>query len=118
MQRVKNLSRVDMCRVQQNLRFQYKDIDLLPKVFQDICQEIKDACPTVITDGTRPLRAVFVNYREDFLQVVVTAHFHCKPIGQEFYETQQACLFAINNAVKKNKIQFVTSFYPQVDPQN
>jgi hypothetical protein len=119
MQRVRNISRVEMCRVQQNLRFHYEDIDVLPKVCHDIVEEIKIQCaPKVIIDGTRPLRAVFVNYREDYLHVTVQAHFHEKPIGNDFFEIQEKCLYAIHKAVEKNKIQFVTSFYPSKEPLN
>lgn len=112
MQRVMNLSRIDKCRIQQNLRFNYNDIDILTKVLDDIIIEIKLNCNNVISDGSKALRAVWTCYCENYIKVVVTAHFYSKPIGNEFYITQQNCLFAINNAVKKNNIKFVTTYHP------
>ena len=118
MQRVMNLSRVNRCRVQQNLRFAYKDLRILPKVLNDIITEIKIQCPTVITDGTKPLRAFWTDYRDNYVNVIVTAHFQCKPTGTEFYETRQRCLFAILSAVEKNKIGFIETPQSSSVPQN
>jgi small-conductance mechanosensitive channel len=109
MQRVKNISRIEKCRIQQTLRFKYDDVDKLPKVLDDILEEIKASCPDLITDGSRPLRAVWTEYREDHLRVVVTTNHNCKPIGQKFWETTQEVLMAINRAVKKNDVKFVTT---------
>lgn len=124
MQRVKNLSRVTMCRVQQNLRFHYKDIDKLSKVLVDIVETIKQQCsPEVIVDGSRPLRAVWTSYKEDHVLVVVTAHFNgIRPSGTKYLNIQQKCLFAIHDAVvKQNQIEFVTTppfFFPPSQKDN
>lgn len=58
MQRVKNISRTNQCRVQQTLRFHYEDALKLPKILDDIIDEIKVSCPELISDGSRTLRAV------------------------------------------------------------
>jgi small-conductance mechanosensitive channel len=152
-QRVKNISRVKMCQVKQLLRFRYEDADKFPTLLPAILEEIKDACPEAITDGSRPFRAIWTAYKEYYLEVTVDTHFNVrwpgrrstvlvhgggllsspnshlfissqspaivsyyhkqiKPIGQAFQENRQKVLEAIYRAVKKNKLEFVTAFYP------
>ena len=110
MQRVKNISRTNQCRVQQTLRFHYEDALKLPKILDDIIDEIKLSCPELISDGSRPLRAVWTDYCETYLKVVVTAHFNIKPIGKKFCHNRQQCLLAIYRAVQKHDVKFVTTF--------
>ena len=82
MQRVKNISRLNMCQVKENLRLRYDDATKIPQCCADILQEIQQSCPDVITDGTRPLRAVWRGYEKDHLVVMVDVHFlNIKPIG-------------------------------------
>jgi small-conductance mechanosensitive channel len=68
MQRVKNLSRVNVCRVLQTLRFRYEDADKLAKVCDDILEEIKSSCNEAITDGSRPFRAHWREYKTGMLR--------------------------------------------------
>jgi len=114
MQRVKNISRVKKCRVLQTLRFKYEDAEKLPKISEDILEEIKNDCPEAITDGSSPWRVVWTDYKEDYLSVRVDTHFNLPPVGPAYWENRQKVLHAINRAVvKKNNVQFVTTFYPQ-----
>lgn len=113
MQRVKNLSRIDKCRYRETLRFHYEDAEKLPQVMEDILEEIKQSIPEAITDGSRPFRAFWTAYREDFLECFVQVHFNIKPIGQPYWENRQKVNLAILRAVKKNKVEFVTTFYPR-----
>jgi len=106
-QHVSNLSRVRFSQVQQTLRFKYSDLNKLPRLLKSIKEEIKIACPQVITDGSRPFRAHWVEYGKDYLEVQVVAHFHIKPIGDEYWENRQRFLQAIDMAVKKNDVSFV-----------
>ena len=106
-QHVSNLSRVCFSQVEQTLRFKYSDLDKLPNLLKSIKEEIKIACPAVITDGSRPFRAHWVDYGEDYLEVQVVAHFRIKPIGDEYWENRQRFLQAIDKAVKKNAVSFV-----------
>ena len=110
-QRIRNISRTNQCRVQQVLRFHYEDALKLPKILDDIIDEIKiSCCPDVIVDGSKPLRAVWTEYGDTHLKVLVTAHFHnIKPIGKKFCTMRQKCLLAIYRAVVvRNQTQFVT----------
>jgi small-conductance mechanosensitive channel len=68
MQRVTNLSRVKKCRIRQILRFSYDDADTFDTMLPAILEEIKAACPKVITDGSAPFRAYWTNFKEDHLQ--------------------------------------------------
>jgi small-conductance mechanosensitive channel len=79
-QRVKNVSRVKMCQVKQSLRFRFEDAEKFDKLLPSILDEIKTACPKAITDGSRPFRAVWTGYREDYLEgkkIVVVADLNC-----------------------------------------
>jgi hypothetical protein len=110
MQRVKNITRTNQCRIQQALRFRYDDALVLPKVLDDIINEIKVSCPELISDGSRPLRAVVTEFCETYIKVIVTAHFNIRPIGKKFCHNREQCLLAMYRAVHKNDISFVTSF--------
>jgi small-conductance mechanosensitive channel len=105
-QRVSNLSRVRFCQVKQTLRFKYKDADKLPALLESIKEEIRESCPALITDGSRPFRAVWTDYGEDNLQVEVDAHFRIKPVGDDYWHNRQRVLQAINRAVRKAGLSF------------
>lgn len=117
MQRVKNISRTNQCRIQQILRFHYHDALLIPKICDDIINEIKVSCHQppqyqLIMDGSRPLRAVWTEFCETYLKVVVTVHYNnIIPIGKKFCYIRQQTLLAIYRAVHINhpNVQFVTS---------
>lgn len=114
MQRVKNLSRIKQCRVRQFLRFKYNDAEkLVDKVLPAILEAIKEECPTLISDGSATFRAIWQDFREDHLRVLVEAHFKLPPMGQAYQENMQAMNLAIWRAVKRNGIDFVTVFYPK-----
>lgn len=117
MQRVKNISRLNMCQVKENLRLRYDDATKIPQCCADILQEIQQSCPDVITDGTRPLRAVWRGYEKDHLVVMVDVHFlNIKPIGTKYWNNRQQVLLAIHRAVKKNGCDFVTTLWPTPPP--
>jgi len=105
-QQVSNLSRVRFCQVKQTLRFKYKDADKLPVLLEAIKEEIRLACPTLITDGTRPFRVHWTEFADDHLTVVVDTHFRLKPIGTDYWDNRQRVLQAIDRAVKKVGLTF------------
>jgi hypothetical protein len=80
-QRVSNLSRVKQCSVKQTLRFKYSDIDKIPGCLEAIKEEVKKACPTVITDRSRPFRAHISRYNPDHIRADVDFRFRLKPLG-------------------------------------
>jgi hypothetical protein len=72
-----------MCQVKELLRLRYEDAEKIPKCCSDILTAIRKSCDNVITDGTRPFRAVWRGYEKDHLVVMVDVHFlGIKPIGQ------------------------------------
>lgn len=105
---VSNLSRVRFCQVKQLLRFRYKDAEKLPALFDAIKQEIRLTCPALITDGSRPFRAYWTDYNDDYLGVMVDTHFRLKPIGDEYWDNRQKVMQAIDKAVKKVGVSFHT----------
>lgn len=113
MQRVTNLSRCKKCQIKHVLRVPYGDIAKLESLVEDIKSEIKEACPKVITDGSRPFRAYFTAFKEDHLQVTVDTHYDLPPMGEVFFKNQHDCLLAIARAAKRNDVEFVSGLYPQ-----
>jgi small-conductance mechanosensitive channel len=107
-EQVCNLSRIHQSQVKQTLRFPFSDSEKLPQLLQDIKTEIRSHCPSVITDGSRPFRCYWTDYADDHLEVVVDSHFRVKPVGDAYHENRQRVLLAIDQAVKKNNMEFHT----------
>lgn len=105
-QKMSNLSRVTQSQVQQTLRFRYQDADIIPDLVEAIREEIKNSCPRLITDGTRPFRVVWTNYKEDHLEVVVNTHHNIAPLGDAYWINRQNVLQGIQRAVKKVGVEF------------
>mmetsp|Transcript_15564 Transcript_15564/g.33090 ORF Transcript_15564/g.33090 Transcript_15564/m.33090 type:complete len:534 (-) Transcript_15564:369-1970(-) len=105
-QRVYNLSRTPRSQVKQSLRISYNDADKIPKLLEAIKEEIKEACPKLITDGSRAFRAYWQNYEDDHLAVVVDCHFTIKPTGDEYWRNRQKMLEAIYRAVRETGVHF------------
>jgi len=104
--KVANLSRVERSRVQQTLRFKYADLKKIPAVLQDIKDEIRAACPKLITDGSRPFRANMMDFMDNHIKVEVDSHFLIKPLTEECMENREKVLFAIARAMEKNGVEF------------
>lgn len=99
-----------MCQVKENLRLRYEDAERIPDCCAAILQEIREACPNAITDGTRPFRAVLRGFERDHMVVMVDVHFFgIKPIGSVYWNNRQEALLAIHRAVVKSQCQFVTT---------
>lgn len=105
-QRTCNISRMPRCQVTQTLRFNYEDLNELPDVLASIKDEIIEACPALITDGSRPFRAHWREYQDDHLQVVVDCHFNIPPTGNVYWDNRQAVLEAIARGAAKHNVQF------------
>lgn len=104
--RIINLSRTKQSTVHQTLRFSYDDIELLPTVLENIKTSIRNSCPELIDDGSRPFRAVWSDYGSNYLEVQVEAHFNIPPISPKYYANKEKMLHAINGAVKESGIRF------------
>ena len=116
--RVYNISRLKRSRVKQKVRFRYNDIDKVPVLMHDIKEEIKKACPKVITDGSRPFRAHWREYNHDHITCVCVIHLNIPPETQEYYDNQERVLMAIATAAKKNNVQFALPYRVSVSAEH
>lgn len=104
-QQFSNLSRIRYSEVSQTLKFKYADIDKIPSLLRAIKDEIRLACPKLVTDGSRPFRAVWSNIGPgSILEVKIESHFAIKPIGEEYYENRMAVLHSIRRAIEKTEV--------------
>jgi small-conductance mechanosensitive channel len=104
--RVANISRSRLSNVKQSLSISYGDVDKLPKLIQDIKNEIRNSCPTLIDDGSRSFQVFLTDYKEYSVQVLVSAHFRTKPFCDAFLEVKQDVLLAIRKAMRDNDVNF------------
>uniref|UniRef100_A0A7S0AWN5 Mechanosensitive ion channel MscS domain-containing protein n=1 Tax=Minutocellus polymorphus TaxID=265543 RepID=A0A7S0AWN5_9STRA len=104
--RIINLSRTKQSTVTLTLRFNYNDIDELPKVLDNIKASIRAACPKLIDDGSRPFRVVWSDYGSNHLEVQIEAHFNIPPISPAYHANRENMLHSINGAVKESGIAF------------
>lgn len=105
-QRIGNLSRLEKSRVRQTLWFSYDYIDKIPTLIQNIKTEIRDSCENLITDGSRPFRVTWTDYKDTHLEVLVNCHFRHPPSTDIYYRTRQDVLLAVARAAKKTGVPF------------
>jgi len=106
-QRVSNLSRVRRSQVKQVLRVRLEDADQIPDLIDSIKREIQDACPELITDGSRPFRVHWTNINADHCEITVDTRFTIKPTGDVYLANKQNVLSAIHRALKENNVKLV-----------
>ena len=105
-QSITNISRNKFSQVKQTVNFDYEDLDKLPVLINQIKHEIKENCPAVVTDGSKPFRVYFNNYDEHFLQVTVDVRLCVTPDSNTYFQTREMILLAIGRAVKKMDMKF------------
>lgn len=105
-QRVSNLSRVTVSQVKETLRFNYSDLSKLPKVLDDIKEEIKMSCDKLISDGSKAFFALLTKYESDHVQAVVNTHFNIPPATLDNAKNRQQVILAIARAMEKNGVEF------------
>jgi small-conductance mechanosensitive channel len=111
-QRVQNLSQTATSEVKQTLWFKYDDIDTIPMVVEEIKKEIRASCPKLITDGSRPFRVYWSEFKDDHLEVMVNINFSISPaFGLECMENRQVVMQAIGRAVKNSGVEFAMPNY-------
>lgn len=106
MQRVTNFSRIKQCQVKVNLRFKLKDGNKMEKLANDILEEIKVACPEVITDDSRPFRAIWTDIKEYYLNLMIDTHYNLPSMGTLYWENRQKVMRAIYKCVEGNSMEF------------
>jgi MscS family membrane protein len=106
MQRVCNLSRVETCRLRVNLRFRFSDGGKLQALGQSILNEIKASCPEAITDGSRPFRAVWTDYKDYYLNLMIDTHYKLPCMGEKYWNNRQEVMKAIYRTVEQYEMEF------------
>jgi hypothetical protein len=102
--------------VKVTLDISYQDISKLPKLVQQIKNNIKDELSTspiaadlpdvLVLDGSRPFRVHFRDMTDNSVQVVVDTHLRVRPFSDEYWDLRQAILFAVTKATESNDIRF------------
>ena len=95
-------------QVKQVLHFKRNEEadELIPDLIDDMKKETKMACPTLITDGSRPFRIHLSSIEAGKLEVTIDLHFRIKPVGDNYHDNRQECLWAIARAVKRSKLEY------------
>ena len=108
-QSVRIVSRATHSQVRQKLRFHYKEAHKLPALLKSIKDEMRLACPSIVTDGSLPFRAHWTSFGQEYLQVDVEAHLQVAPLSSEYLDNQQRMLQAINRAIKIHQVELAAA---------
>jgi len=105
-QRLTNISRNKFSQVEQDVHFEYDDLDKLPVLVDEIKREIINSCPAVVTDGSKPFRVYFHEYADCFLKVKVDVRMIATHNSNSYFHNREQVLLAIGRAVKRMKMKF------------
>ena len=89
-------------QIKQTLWFRYDDIDKIPVLTASIEEEIKLTCG----ENLLSVRALWTEFKEDHLEIIVSSLFAIKPTSSEASEIKQKVLLAISQAVHKKGVEF------------
>ncbi|KAL7552405.1 hypothetical protein ACHAWF_015650 [Thalassiosira exigua] len=109
-QRVTNVTRTKTCQVLTTLRFEYDDVQRLPKALEAVKDEIATSCPTLITEG-KPFRARISSFEERGVVVIVNCNFKLPPTGDEFWRNREEMLLAIDRGVTKSGLRYAKPIF-------
>jgi small-conductance mechanosensitive channel len=105
-QKFSNISRMRRSRIKFDLKFNIYDMHRVQEIASSIKQEILDACPKLITDGSRPFRVIWTDVGDDHLVVTVHTHHNVPPSCTEHWATREQVLYAIARATEKLGVKF------------
>lgn len=83
----------------------------IPNFCATLKKRLKDECPALISDGSRPFRVNWRGFQTDHLLVVVDSHHDIKPIGNKFFENQEAVLDIIVTVAEECDVTFALPLY-------
>lgn len=92
------------------LRFSYDDIQKIPDALEICKDEIKAACPKLITDDSKPFRAMISSFETLFVEVTFNTNFTLPPTGEKFWANRQELFLAIDRGVKKAGLSYAHPF--------
>ena len=104
-QRLINVSRSNICRVLTTLRFEYADIQRIPKALEAAKEERIKACPKLITKG-KPFRGMISSFEREYVEATINCSFTLPPTGEDFWANREQMFLAIDRGVKKSNIQY------------
>ena len=107
-----NLSRNSNSRVKEKLAFSYDDMSKIPKLVKDIRSKLTEACPELISDGSRPFIVSWNGFGDDHLEVLVDARFNIAPMGEQYFANKQLVMETIAEAVVENNVSFAKATKP------
>jgi small-conductance mechanosensitive channel len=104
-QRLVNVSKTKTCQVLTKIHFEYDVIQKIPGALEICKEEIKSACPKLITEG-KPFRAKISALEIHHVEVTFNTHFRLPPTGEEFWANRQELFLAIDRGVKKAGLDY------------
>ncbi len=104
-QRLVNVSKTKTCQVITKIHFEYDVIQKIPAALEICKEEIKSACPKLITEG-KPFRAKISALETHHVEVTFNTHFRLPPTGEEFWANRQELFLAIDRGVKKAGLDY------------
>lgn len=109
-QRVINISRTSTCRVITQIRFEYKDMQNIPKALEAAKKEIAKSCPELIKEG-KPFRAMISSFERHYVEATVNCSFELPPTGEVFWANREQMFLAIDRGVRKSGIQYANPLH-------
>jgi Mechanosensitive ion channel len=106
-ERIANLSRVRWSQVKQVLRLRHDDADKIPLLLSRLQYELRQSCPELITDGSRPFRVHWTAMNDNHCEVTVDTRHRVKPTGDVYLDNRQVVLLAIHRALKRTNCRLV-----------
>ncbi|CAJ1945094.1 unnamed protein product [Cylindrotheca closterium] len=105
-QKFSNISRMQRSQAKFELQFHFEDLVRIDDIVQALKEEIRSACPKLITDGSRPFRVMWTDIATNHILVTIDTHHYVPPSSGAYWEARGAVLSAISRALVKTKGKF------------
>jgi small-conductance mechanosensitive channel len=112
-QRITNISQAKRSQVKQILRFHYADLNKLPTILQDIKEEVKVACPEIVSEGAI-YRAVVSSFESDHVEAIVNFHFDIPAETEASNRNRQQVLLVIARVIEEHGVEFALPTFTSV----
>ncbi len=90
----------------------------IPTLVKDIKKEIRDSCPELISDGTKPFRVLWRDVCDDRLEVFVDCHFTIpRRKAERYWQNRQVVLICISKVMEEHQVEFASP-YPVIARHN
>ncbi|KAL9185830.1 hypothetical protein ACHAXT_003607 [Thalassiosira profunda] len=109
-QRAINISRSKTCRVLTKLRFEYEDVQNIPKALENVKEEISKACPKLIANG-KPFRAMISSFEQNYVEATVNCSFELPPTGEKFWANREEMFLAIDRGVRRSDVRYAKPIF-------